>query len=108
MSEAAFSALVERLEAAVEALEKRPAADDLLDVAAVKARYRLADDRAARKVMHEAGAFPVGGRLFVRRADLERLEAARIDRPRVTAGGGRAHRPHRRDAAELKPGFWRT
>jgi hypothetical protein len=112
VTEAAFTALVARLEAAVDALEKQmPPADpaDPLDVAAVKARYGIQDDRSARKVMHEAGALRVGGRLFVRLSDLERLEAARIERlptrPRAT---NRSRSPGRRQKhEELRPGFWR-
>jgi hypothetical protein len=102
-----FAALLARLEAAVVALEEQTP-DDPLDVAAVRTRYGLADDRSARKVMHEAGAFLVGGRLFVPRCNLERLEASRVERASSHAGARRVHhdqRPH--DAADLEPGFWR-
>ena len=100
--------LVGRLQAAVEALEKQTPGD-LLDVEAVRARYGLHDDRTARKLMHEAGAFLVGGRLFVRGCDLERLEVARIERaPRTTpARRGRDDPERARAPRELKPGFWR-
>jgi hypothetical protein len=105
-----FSELLARLEAAVEVLEKQTP-DDPLDVGAVRARYGLADDRTARGLMHEAGALRVGGRLFVRRCDLERLEVARIEHnppARSRQGAGRQREPGRRqELEELEPGFWR-
>lgn len=54
---------------------------EVLNVADVMARYGLRDRRAARRLMDEAGAFVVGGRLVLRREDLvaheEALRAAR-------------------------------
>jgi hypothetical protein len=90
----------------VDRLAERP----VLDVAAVQTRYGLADPRAARIVMHEAGSLRVGGRLFVRRADLERLEADRVERP-APRRGLRSNSParprRRRTSAPLEQGFWR-
>ena len=45
-------------------------AREVLDVVDVMARYGLRDRRAARRLMDEAGAFMVGGRLVLRREDL--------------------------------------
>jgi hypothetical protein len=91
-------------------LARVPRADDVLDVVAVKARYRFADDRAARAVMNEAGGFKVGGRLFARRIDLERLEAERVRRPAPPALRRTAGRPSRSPSTTsgpLEPGFWK-
>jgi hypothetical protein len=44
-------------------------APEVLDVAAVMARYGLNDRRSARRAMDAAGAFLIGGRLLVRAAD---------------------------------------
>lgn len=98
------AALAEALAAELREL----AVPDVLDVAAVQARYRLADPRAARAVMHEAGSFPVGGRLFVRLEDLRRLEAARVRRPASSSSS--SSRPSRRTKAKpetIERGFWR-
>jgi hypothetical protein len=111
VSEPTAEQLVTRLEAVVDALERQTRHDLPLDVAAVKARYGLADDRTARALMHEVGALRIGGRLFVRLSDLERLEAASIERPSARprqAAGRRQHGPGRRGPVEqLEPGFWR-
>ncbi len=48
-----------------------------LTAAEVADRYRLRDPRAARRVMREAGALIVGGRLLVRPDALDAWEAAR-------------------------------
>jgi hypothetical protein len=109
-SSGTFEVLLARLEAAVDALEKTRSHDEpVLGVGDVRARYGLADDRTARALMHEAGAFRVGGRLFVRRCDLERLEAGRIERPRQHAGRSPspARSTGRRHEPDLEPGFWR-
>jgi hypothetical protein len=100
--------VVARLERVAADLARLPRADDVLDVAAVAARYSFADDRAARSVMRQAGSFRVGGRLFVRRVDLERLEAARVERPAPAAPTRAPRQARRRPApAKLEPGFWR-
>lgn len=89
---------------------------DLMTVADVLARYALSDRRAARRVMDDAGAFKVAGRLFVRRADLiAHEEGARNAR---SPGGSdtdspppRRARPQRTAKARrgrvLPAGFWR-
>jgi hypothetical protein len=80
----------------------------VLDVAAVQSRYGLADPRAARAVMHDAGALHVGGRLFVRRVDLERLEAERVERPVPPPSSKPPARPRRRrSSSTVERGFWR-
>lgn len=91
---------------------------ELLDVAAVMARYGLRDRRAARRVMDIAGGFMVAGRLVVRRDDLVRHEEELIRaRSRSTSspaappprGGSRAQsrRGQGRDEP-LRPGWWRA
>ena len=47
---------------------------EVLDAAAVMARYGLRDRRSARRVMDAAGAFVIGGRLLVRAHDLTQHE----------------------------------
>ena len=95
-------------------------AREVLDVVDVMSRYGLRDRRAARRLMDEAGAFMVGGRLVLRREDLlayeEALRAAR--RPAVPGGegGGPPHprpRPRGRRTGPptpepLRPGWWRS
>jgi hypothetical protein len=51
----------------------------VLDVRAVRARYGLRDDRAARAVIDAAGGFRLAGRLFVRADVLEAYECAQAD-----------------------------
>lgn len=90
---------------------------DVLDVAAVMARYGLRDRRSARRVMDIAGAFMVAGRLVVRRDDLARFEEEQI-RARSRAGQAETSRgsapvpaPSRRrpgDDEVLRPGWWRA
>lgn len=46
----------------------------VLRVAEVMARYGVRDERTARRLMNEAGAFKVGGRLVVREDFLEVYE----------------------------------
>ena len=88
------------------ALVERPG--DALDVDAVQARYRFADKRAARAVMHEAGAFKIGGKLHLHLEALERWERSRVELPDVPPRRRRAEPPRRRESAEpLRPGFWR-
>jgi hypothetical protein len=81
----------------------------VLDVPAVQARYRLADPRAARTVMHEAGGFHVGGRLYSRVEDLRRLEADRVRRevPPPTPQTARPRCRTSQKPAKLERGFWR-
>jgi hypothetical protein len=90
------------------ALADRPR--DVLDVEAVRARYRLRDRRAARAVMVEAGAFRVGRRLYVQRETLERWERGRVELPTTSTTGSDARRrsgTRTRKAEPLQPGFWR-
>jgi len=106
LDEAQVAAIADALAAE---LRERLAEPAVLDVAAVQTRYGLADPRAARAVMHEAGAFHVGGRLFARLEDLRRLEAARVRRPAPTTTSS-TPRPRRRvktKPAQLERGFWR-
>jgi hypothetical protein len=98
-----------------------PAVPEVLGVLQVMARYGLRDPRSARRVMDEAGAFIIGGRLLVRRDDLlgheETLRVAR--RPGALPEGGGTAEPsrgnrkgarRRRSAPRepLRPGWWRT
>jgi hypothetical protein len=46
----------------------------VLKVTDVMARYGMRDERTARRLMNEAGAFKVGGRLVVREDFLEQHE----------------------------------
>lgn len=82
---------------------------EVIGVEAVMRRYGLRDRRAARRLMDEAGAFLVGGRLVVRRADLlaheEALRAARHPEP---VPRGKRAAPTRRRSEPLRPGWWRT
>jgi hypothetical protein len=110
----ALSAVVElvaRLEAAVKALEGKATDDPPLCVADVRARYGLADDRAARKLMHKAGSFILGNRLFSRRSALVRLEDSLTERHDQIVGGlacaPRRRRRRQDEPQVLKPGFWR-
>jgi hypothetical protein len=105
LDEVQVAALAEALAAR---LREQLVEPDVLDVAAVQARYGFADVRAARAVMHEAGAFPMGGRLFVRREDLRRLEVERVRRPAPPTSSSSPSRPKRRaKPARLERGFWR-
>lgn len=93
---------------------------ELLDTAAVRARYGLRDPRAARKLMDEAGAFVVGRRLLVRLDDLiaheDALRAARLgNNARGVSGApptrhptARPRRVPRPARAPLRPGWWRA
>ncbi len=53
----------------------------LLDTRQVMARYRLADPRAARALMRDAGAFRAGRGLLVRAEDLAAWEERRREAP---------------------------
>ncbi len=91
---------------------------DLLDVRAVMDRYRIADRRAARRLMDAAGAFKVAGRLLVHAERLhaheERLIAERATPPQHAAPAARtiartSREPRGRTArAPLPPNWWRT
>ena len=81
---------------------------DLLGVEDVRLRYRLRSAQAARRVMREAGARLVSGRLFVPVAALASWESSRTVAP-----------PRRRVAATpaaeatatlrgLEAGWWRS
>lgn len=95
-------------------------AREVLDVVDVMTRYGLRDRRAARRLMDEAGAFMVGGRLLLRREDLlayeEALRAARRPAARGDADGLSAHtrshprgrRPGSPPPEPLRPGWWRS
>lgn len=90
---------------------------EVLNVADVMARYGLRDRRAARRLMDEAGAFVVGGRLVLRREDLvaheEALRAARRPgdasrgaiQPKASSPRPRALRSRREP---LRSGWWRS
>jgi hypothetical protein len=91
---------------------------EVVGVEEVMRRYGLRDRRAARRLMDEAGAFIVGGRLVIRRADLlaheEALRAARrapVEATRRPAGSTPARRRGKGTpppSAPLRPGWWRT
>jgi hypothetical protein len=109
----ALRPLVAELAAAL-AVELREwlAEPDVLDVGAVQLRYGLSDPRAARAVMHEAGAFHFGRRLFVRLEDVRRLEAQRVRRSTSPAPSSSSTSTPRSRRAQAKParlerGFWR-
>jgi hypothetical protein len=86
----------------------------VLDVAAVMKRYGLRDRRAARRLMDDAGAFLVAGRIVVRE---DRLAAREEEQMRARRGPERppdtppTPRRARRSAAgaraPLAPGWWR-
>lgn len=92
---------------------------ELLTVADVMARYRLADRRSARRVMDEAGSFRIGAGLFVSVDDLLAHEArARAARrsspdppppPGLPAARARQRQPSAsRQRGSLPAGWWRT
>src|SRR5665213_2138299 len=62
----------------------------LLTVGEVQERYRLADPKTARAVMHQAGAIRVGGRLLVSAESLSAFERQRIT---TNASGPTHHSP---------------
>lgn len=90
---------------------------ELLGVEDVMARYQLRDRRSARRVMDEAGAFLVGGRLLVRSDELlaheerlrrERHGAAQVVPRTASVRRGGAREPARRHASGALPeGWWR-
>lgn len=92
-------------------------APELLDVAAVMARYGLCDRRAARKVVDAAGGFIIAGRLLVRVEDLiaheDELRHARREGSRPAGASPPSAAPRRRQRAAavhrepLRAGWWR-
>jgi hypothetical protein len=86
-------------------LAERPG--DVLDVRGVMARYGLADPRAARAVMAEAGGFKLAGRRLVHRDALERYERLRVERPTPAVKPGRRRSTgDDREPEPLRSGFW--
>jgi hypothetical protein len=93
-----------------------PSPREVLGVVDVMARYGLRDRRAARRLMDEAGAFIVCGRLVLRREDLlaheEVLRSARrpLSLPAVApARSVSAGKTTARSRPEpLRPGWWRS
>src|SRR5262245_31641140 len=90
----------------------------LLTVAEVMARYGLRDRRAARRVMDDAGAFELAGKLYLRSADLLAHEEALIAARKGTALPDLSNDPTRPPARPrarkermvrqpLGPGWWR-
>ena len=91
---------------------------EVMSVADVMARYGLRDRRAARRLMDEAGAFLIAGRLVIRREDLtaheDRLRRARriecspaLLVPCLAPRHRSAARPRRSRKEPLRPGWWR-
>lgn len=91
---------------------------EIVDVESVMDRYGLRDRRSARRLMDEAGAFFICGRLVIRRDDLlaheEALRAARrpegadAESPRsANPTPRRSSRPTSARSAPLQPGWWR-
>lgn len=91
---------------------------EIIGVEVVMQRYGLRDRRSARRLMDDAGAFFICGRLVVRRDDLlaheEALRAAR--RPTGGDAGNpgapasnrrRTSRPAHPRSIPLRPGWWR-
>ncbi len=87
----------------------------ILDVPAVLARYALRDRRSARRLMDDAGAFSVAGRLVVREDDLEAWERRAQDArraPQRAQDAPPAPRRARRSSAAARarletPDWWR-
>ena len=88
----------------------------MLSVDDILRRYGLRDRRAARKLMDEAGAFSVAGKLLIDPADLEAWEAERkavrraqtAPAPQAKARPRPAPRKPREPRKEpLAPGWWR-
>ena len=91
---------------------------EIIGVEIVMSRYGLRDRRSARRLMDDAGAFFICGRLVIRREDLlaheealraaRRPPAARAPDPRhqspTPRGVGRQGSPR---SAPLQPGWWR-
>lgn len=91
---------------------------EIIGVEIVMRRYGLRDRRSARRLMDDAGAFFICGRLVIRRDDLlaheEALQAARRPEgvePESTRTASptprRRTRPASARSAPLRPGWWR-
>ena len=91
---------------------------EIIGVEVVMRRYGLRDRRSARRLMDDAGAFFVCGRLVIRREDLlaheEALRAARRPEGPDSEGLRSANPAPRRSSrqtsagsAPLRPGWWR-
>ena len=84
----------------------------VLKVTDVMARYGMRDERTARRLMNEAGAFKVGGRLVVREDFLEKYER-RLATPAQPVRATTARRPGGRRPAPSAaspasgPDWWR-
>ena len=86
-------------------MTRPPQLPELLTTHRVCTRYGLRP-KAARQVMHEAGAFRVAGRLVVRAGDLAAYERRLADeQARPGPAPPRRRPPARHD--DLAPGFWR-
>lgn len=75
---------------------------ELLDAGQVAARYGMRDRRAARRVMDQAGAFRVGGRLLIRADRLDAWERAAADSRRREAAP-KAEAPGKRGGKHAEP-----
>lgn len=78
-------------------------------------RYGMRDERTARRLMNEAGAFKVGGRLLVREDSLESWEVGQarpnpLPAPSYGANARRRQRDRRNPAPSPRsgPDWWRT
>lgn len=86
-----------------------------LTTADVLRLYSIKTERAARRVMAEAGGFKVAGRMVLRVADLDRYERERqAESPPVGSWPSPTARRRtmatpagRNDLANLSPDFWR-
>ncbi len=83
----------------------------LLDVRAVMGRYGFRDERTARRLMNEAGAFKAGGRLLIRE-DALGVHERRLMAPPAPPPSGAARRPKRSAAGHHAsptdgPDWWR-
>ena len=79
----------------------------LLGVDEVRARYRLRSAQAARRVMREAGARSVSGRLFVPLATLAAWESSRTVAPPRRRGAATPPAAATTALRGLEAGWWR-
>lgn len=86
----------------------------VLKVSDVMQRYGMRDERTARRLMNEAGAFKVGGRLVVREDALERWEVRQacldprpVPQSGVNAGSGSRIRRSAVATPVSGPDWWR-
>jgi hypothetical protein len=86
----------------------------ILRVEDVMVRYGMRDQRTARRLMNEAGAFKVGGRLLVREDDLgahERRLASPASAPKRPDASRRPRpvgRSRARPSPATGPDWWRA